>query len=170
MNRLGMPTMMSICTKMKTNRVRYQPLTTPQVVIILIISLHLCGLNNNMKPNSTEDCWTLQQTHKTKEERQIFLVFLIFKNKNQKGRTSKAKSFWFFRIVQIKQKGKSKPRQKEAKRKQRETTEIFLVFCVLESKSKERTKTNKRTKHEYTKYRRKMIWRCVWCRCTSPQA
>src|SRR4051812_4343517 len=84
MNRLSMLTMMSICTKMKTNRVRYQPLTTPQVVLIFIIALHLCDLNNNMKPKSTEDGWTLQRTHKTKEEQQIFLVFLIFFNRQTK--------------------------------------------------------------------------------------
>ena len=31
--------------KNETNRVRYQPLTTPQVVLIFIIALHLCDLN-----------------------------------------------------------------------------------------------------------------------------
>ena len=38
----------------ETNRVHYQPLTTPRVVLIFIIALHLCDLNNNMKPKSTE--------------------------------------------------------------------------------------------------------------------
>ena len=65
--------------KNETNRVRYQPLNTPRVVLIFIIALHLCDLNNNMKPKSTEDGWTLQRTHKTKEEeKKIFLVFSIF--------------------------------------------------------------------------------------------
>src|SRR3954470_4618605 len=102
MNRLSMLTMLSICTKMKTNRVRYQPLTTPQVFLIFIIALHLCDLNNNMKPKSTEDGRTLQRTHKTREEQQIFLVFSIFqtsqqsKNKKRKNKPNKAKSFWIF--------------------------------------------------------------------------
>ena len=78
MNRLSMLTMMSICTKMKTNIVRYQPLTTPQVVLIFIIALHLCGLNNNTKPNSLRTAEPCKELHKTKEEEQIFLVFSIF--------------------------------------------------------------------------------------------
>src|SRR3954467_15166847 len=88
--------------KNETNRVRYQPLTTPQVVLIFIIALHLCDLNNNMKPKSTEDGWTLQETHKTKEEEQIFLEFSIFqtsqqsKDKQSKNQPNKAKYFWFF--------------------------------------------------------------------------
>src|SRR4051812_40117328 len=109
MNRLSMLTMMSICKKMKTNRVCYQPITTPQVVLIFIIALHLCDLNNNIKPESTEDGLTLQRTHKTKEEEeeeQIFLVFTIFqtsqqsKNKQSKNKPNKAKSFWIFCVFE----------------------------------------------------------------------
>ena len=69
--------------------------------LILIIALHLCGLNNNIKPNSTEDCWTLQQTHNTTEERQIFLVFSIFQtSKQSKNKQSKNLFGFFFKADQ----------------------------------------------------------------------
>ena len=64
--------------KNETNRVRYQPLTTPRVVLIFIIALLLCDLNNNMKPNSLRPAEPCKELHKTKEEQQIFLVFSIF--------------------------------------------------------------------------------------------
>src|SRR3954466_14955401 len=91
--------------KNETNRVRYQPLTTPQVVLIFIIALHLCDLNNNMKPNSTEDGLTLQRTHKTKEEQQIFLVFSIFKTSKQ-SKNKQSKIFLDFSLRQSKAKNK----------------------------------------------------------------
>src|SRR3954471_1931310 len=106
MNRLSMLTIMSICTKMKTNRVCYQPLTTPQVVLIFIIALHLCDMNNNMKPNSTEDGQTQQRTHKTKVEQQIFFVFPIFKASQTKQKQTNKKSFWIFSLRQTKAKKK----------------------------------------------------------------
>ena len=83
--------------KNETNRVRYQPLTIPQVVLVFIIALHLCGLNNNIKPNPTKDCWILQETHKTKEEQQIFLVFSIFKQEPEREEQAKQNLFGFFK-------------------------------------------------------------------------
>src|SRR3954466_14591698 len=81
--------------KNETNRVRYQPLTTPQVVLIFIIALHLCDLNNNMKPNSTKDDRTLQRTHKTKTTN-IFGVFDFLKQAKQSKKTSKNKQSKIF--------------------------------------------------------------------------
>ena len=64
--------------KNETNRVCYQPLTTPQVVLIFIIALHLCDLNNNMKPNSTEDGRTLQRTSQNQRRRTNIFGVLNF--------------------------------------------------------------------------------------------
>src|SRR3954467_9313225 len=77
--------------KNETNRVRYQPLTTPQVVLIFIIALHLCDLNNNMKPKSTEDGRTLQRTHKAskqskKQRKQNLFGFFFKANQSLKGK------------------------------------------------------------------------------------
>src|SRR4051794_30034550 len=103
MNRLSMLTMMSICTKMKTNRVCYQPLTTPQVVLIFIIALHLCDLNNNMKPNSTEDCRTLQRT--SQNQRRTTNIFGVFNFKaSTQSKTKQSKIFLDFSLRQTKAK------------------------------------------------------------------
>src|SRR3954471_15084948 len=97
MNRLSMLTMMSICTKMKTNRVCYQPLTTPQVVLILIIALHLCDLNNNMKPNPLRTAEPDKELTKPKKNNKYFWCFRFFQtSKQSKNKPNKAKSFWIF--------------------------------------------------------------------------
>src|SRR3954469_14304453 len=74
-NEQTMLTMMSICTKMKTNRVRYQPLTTPQVVLIFIIALHLCDLNNNMKYNPLTSAEPCKELTKPKNNNKYFWCF-----------------------------------------------------------------------------------------------
>src|SRR3954464_4774463 len=91
MNRLSMLTMMNICTKMKTNRVRYQPLTTSQVVLFFIIALHLCDLNNNMKPNPLRTAEPCKELTKPKKNNTYFWCFRFFKQAN-KAKTSKAKT------------------------------------------------------------------------------
>src|SRR3954469_10220604 len=74
-NILSMLTMMSICKKMKTNRVRYQPLTTPQVVLIFIIALYLCDLNNNMKYNPLTSAEPCKELTKPKNNNKYFWCF-----------------------------------------------------------------------------------------------
>ena len=139
--------MMSICTKMKINRVCYQPLTTPQVVLIFIIALHLCGLNNNMKPNSTEDGWTLQRPSQNQRiTTNIFGVFDFFKA-NTQCKNKQRKIFLDFSF-------KANQRKETNQEKQRKYFWYFWVF---------------RKKQQKSKRKRNMIWRWVWCRCTSPK-
>ena len=83
-----------------------------------------------MKAKPTKDGRTLQRTHKTKEEEQIFLVFSIFletskqrKTKQKQSKPNKAKSFWIFLLRQTK--------AKKQRNKPRETTKIFLVFLCF---------------------------------------
>src|SRR3954466_10836514 len=89
--------------KNETNRVRYQPLTTPQVVLIFIIALHLCGLNNNMKQTPLRTAEPCKELHKTKEEQQIFIVFSIFKASTQ-SKNKQRKIFLDFSLRQTKAK------------------------------------------------------------------
>jgi hypothetical protein len=70
---------------------------------------------------------------------------------------NKAKYFWIFQISNRKQEVKQ-TKARKLKGKQRETTEIFLVFFVF-WKVEIRTRTTKKAKHEYTKYRQNMICR-----------
>ena len=67
-----------------------------------------------MKTKSTEDDRTLQRTHKTIEEQQIFLVFSIFQTSQQsKNKPRKAKYFWIFLLRQTKAKNKETNQEKQ---------------------------------------------------------
>src|SRR3954463_11684760 len=105
--------------KNETNRVRYQPLTTPQVVLIFIIALHLCDLNNNMKPQNplrtVEPC---KELTKPKKKNKYFWCFRFFRNKQTK--------------------------KKQTKAKQTKQSKIFLDIYFKANKSKETKKQTKR--------------------------
>ena len=129
---------------MKTNKVRCQPLTIPQVVLIFIISLHLCGLNNNMKPNPLRTAEPCKELHKTKEEKQIFLVFSIFQRKHTKQKQTKQNLFGFF----LRQ---TKPK-KTKKQTKRNNKNIFGLFVFWESRNKNQKESETWIYKEPTKH------------------
>jgi hypothetical protein len=79
-----------------------------------------------MESRETELC---NKLYKTEEEQQIFLGFQFLKQE-RKETANKAKYFWIFQISNRKQKTKQ-TKARKLKGKQRETTEIFLVFLCF---------------------------------------
>jgi hypothetical protein len=79
-----------------------------------------------MESRTTELC---NKLYKTEEEQHIFLGFRILKQE-RKETTNKEKYFWIFQISNQKWRTKQ-TKARKLKGKQRETTEIFLVFLCF---------------------------------------
>ena len=115
MNQLSMLTWMSICTKMKTNRVHtsLSPQSNCRRSSLLPFTCVAWIIWNENHAPATEDHWTHNELYKTKEEQQIFLVFSNWKQE-QKETSKQSKIFLDFLIAnqrwQIKQNRNKKPK------------------------------------------------------------
>ena len=140
MNQLSMLTWMSICTKMKTNRVHTSLSPQSDCRRSSLLPFHLCSLDNmKWKPRSSHrrplnSWWTLQ----TKEEQQIFLVFSNLRTRTKGNKQTKQNLFGFsYSKLAIANKAKQMQETKINKW-WRETTEIFLVFLCFRKETKQK--------------------------------
>src|SRR4051812_3569272 len=122
--------------KNETNRVRYQPLTTPRVVLIFIIALHLCDLNNlheNQYPLRTaEPC---EELTKPKKNNKYFWCFRFFRNKQTKKNQTKTKQTKQSKIF-LDFSFKANQSKETKKQTKRNNENIFGIFVFLERSNK----------------------------------
>ena len=90
------------------------------------------------QPRTAELC---NKLYKTKEEHKIFLGFRILKGKN-KGKQQTKQNLFGFSNSKLTRRW-SKPKTKNQRNNQRETTEIFLVFLCF-GKQEQQNKERKR--------------------------
>ena len=138
MNQLSMLTWMSICTKMKTNRVHtsLSPQSDCRRSSLLPFTCVAWIIWNENHAPATEDHWTHKELYKTKEEQQIFLVFSNLEARTKGNKQTKQNLFGFsYSKPTIANKAKQKQETKINKW-WRETTEIFLIFLCFRKETK----------------------------------
>ena len=144
MNQLSMLTWMSICTKMKTNRVHTSlspqlELSWPSLLLFTCVTWMIW--NDNQAPiksrKTVEPC---SNFIKPKKNNRYFWCFRIG-NKNKRKQAKKSKIFLDFRIANHNE--KMKQTKKQMKRNNRNVFGLF-VFWKLETKARttKRKKTN----------------------------
>jgi hypothetical protein len=149
---------MSICTKMKTNRVHTSLLPHLGLSYVIIIAFHLCGLNN-MKwipsSNGVTGDWTLQQTLQNQRRTTNIFGFWIFEARTEKT-LNKAKYFWIFQISNRKLQVKQTKARKLKRQTKRNNGNIFGLFVFR--KVEIRTRTIKKRKRNMDIQSTDKIW------------
>ena len=139
MNQLSMLTWMSICTKMKTNRVHtsLSPQSNCRRSSLLPFTCVAWIIWNENHAPATENHWTHNELYKPNKNSKYFWCFRIG-NKNKRNKQTKQNLFGFsYSKLAIANKAKQMQETK-ANKWWRETTEIFLVFLCFGKETKQK--------------------------------